>query len=88
MITNEGHRILNRDYAHLLTPIPSGLVAERLGKTNAEIIVYPSQEPQKKEEIIIESIEDIVEHKPGIKKVREYFSAVLENIKENEAKSW
>lgn len=67
MLSEEAKRIMLRDYAHL--------------NKHAEVPIYPKP-PSPKKEIVIDSITSIIEHKPSVKKVREYFSGVIENIRE------
>lgn len=77
-LSSEAQKILERDYGN----IKNTSIA-----LNAEIPQYP-QPPKEKEELVIESIEDIIEHKPSVKKVRDYFSCVIENIAEQESSLW
>lgn len=52
-----------------------------------DLAFYTKDQPKgngKKQKPPIESYEDIIENKPSIKKVREYYRSVLENIAESE----
>ena len=58
--------------------------AKRQLRDLASYIGQPPTEGKKKVKPPIESYEDIIEQKPSIRKVREYYKSVLENIAEVE----